>query len=140
MAIQKKRCKECRIKIFNHYGNEVIQIERPFKLFKNRFLVWAPPGNFLGVVKEQPACVNTYTIQNWYGLIILQIKAQGLFKLDYDVLSYQRVVGRLANNWTSTADVGVKKFGTSFPLNMNVLDKAVLVGACFIIGCLKYRK
>lgn len=138
LAVQEKRCKKFEVNIFNYYGNEVIQVKRPYKLCLNKALVWAPPGNFVGSVNEVKKYVNKYLVKNKDGEVVLLIKANGLFHYVYSILSGHEEVGIVKQNWALTAVLSVNNFGISFPVGADVGDKAVLLGACFLIGCLKY--
>lgn len=142
-AVERNKCKKYHLKIFNHYGNEIIHVNKPCTLHpfsKNKVLVWAPPGNFVGVVKELSKCVNTFTAKNWYGEDISKLKAKGLFKYDYKITSSseEEFFGRVANNWINSTVLNVKNFGVSFPVDLDVMDKVILIGACFLISWLKY--
>lgn len=138
LAVQETRCRKFNIKIYNYFGNEVIQVKRPYKLCLDKALVWAPPGNFVGSVNEVKRCVNTYLVKNKDGKVVLKIKAQGLLHFVYSILSGDEEVGMVNNKWGFAAMLSVKNFGISFPAATDVGDKAVLLGACFLIGCLKY--
>ncbi|KOB71622.1 putative phospholipid scramblase [Operophtera brumata] len=138
LAVQDRRCKTFDVKIFNYYGNEVIQVKRLYKLCLNKALVWAPPGNFAGSVNEVKRYVNTYLVKNKDGEVVLMIKAQGLFQYVYSILSGDEEVGIVKKHWGIAAVLSVNNFGISFPVGADVTDKAVLLGACLLIGCLKY--
>ncbi|CAB3255113.1 unnamed protein product [Arctia plantaginis] len=137
IAVRIKGCRKFTIKVYNIYGNEVIEVRRPFALCVNRVLVWAPPGNFVGSVKQ---LCNKYAVTNDSGVKVLNIRIQRPLKLIYNIRYVCGVepIGVIKQHWDLPQVGGVKNFGVSFPVQLNVQDKAVLLGACFLIGCLKY--
>lgn len=142
IAVRIQGCRKFTIKVYNIYGNEVIEVKRPFALCFNRVLVWAPPGNFVGSVKQR---CHKYAVRNESGVTILNIRMQGPLELVYNIryVCGLEPIGVIKQKWNLPKvghDVGqdVKNFGVSFPGQLNVQDKAVLLGACFLIGCLKY--
>lgn len=137
LAVREKSCRRFQVKIFNFYGNEVIEIKKPNHCL-NKVLVWAPPGNFVGYVKQIRTCANTFLVKNSSKEVIVKIKAQCFLGCVYDVLSGDELVGNIKKQWNVKALLNYDNFGVSFPVEMNMCDKAVLLGACFLIGYLKY--
>lgn len=139
LALKEKQNKNFEITIFNFYGNEVIQVKRKrFRLCWSKALVWAPPGNFVGTVKEVQSCLNTYLVENSFGKTVLKIVADGCTSDVYRIMANNEQIGVISNDWYSTTSGGSQQFGIEFPVDMDICDKAVLIGACFLIGCLKY--
>lgn len=131
LAVQKKKCRKIDLTIFNYYGNEVIQIKKPFT---RRVQVWAPPGNFVGDVQKS-GCKRTYFVKG--NGTDLKVRVQSCRGGQYDVLFGDELVGQIRKQWQVRALMGLENYGVSFPLEMEVGDKAVLLGACFLIGYLK---
>ncbi|XP_073958648.1 phospholipid scramblase 1-like [Choristoneura fumiferana] len=129
------------MKIFNHYGNEVINIKisKPSAWFCNKALVWAPPDNYVGAVEQRPTIKDKFTfadkflVKNSQNEVVLDIIANGVNNFVYSLNSCGEEVGVIMEKWG-----GGKNFGVSFPEDLRVGDKAVVLGACFLIGCLKY--
>lgn len=138
LAVQEQRCRKFDLNIFNVYGNEVIVVKKPWKCCANTVYVWAPPGNFVGSVIQTKPYKNTFTVENDTGKEILKIKSKGLMRFVYQIMLANENIGTVSNEWRIAEVRNVKHFGISFPVNMNVMDKAVLLGACFLIGFLKY--
>ncbi|XP_049881953.1 phospholipid scramblase 2-like [Pectinophora gossypiella] len=127
------------IKVFNNYGNEIIQVKKPTKLFFNNVLVWAPPGNFVGSVEQDKCWSQNYVMKNRSGEPILKLKAQKVFKFVYDIMSGEEKIGTIMSKW-EISNVNEYKFGVTFPITMSVEEKSVLLGACFLMDCLKCNK
>ncbi|XP_047037434.1 phospholipid scramblase 2-like [Helicoverpa zea] len=140
LAVLTKRFQAFNVKIFNNYGNEVINVEKPFKIFANKVLVWAPPGNFVGSVQKCLSCIDTYSVKNQVGKKVLKIRAEGMFHYAYKVfLVYgNRSIGVVQDKLPTTMVFDVKNFGVTFPPELDVKDKTVLLGASFLIACSKY--
>ncbi|XP_059047219.1 phospholipid scramblase 2-like [Achroia grisella] len=128
LAVKNKHCRRFDLKIFNYYGNEVIQVKRPFRLCLNRIVVWAPPGYYVGSV-EQTTCRN-FQIKNKHGEVVVKIKAKGFFHFVYDISSRDEVIG-IGTKWMV---LDVKNFRITFPVDIDVGDKAVILGACFLLA------
>ncbi|XP_013198582.2 phospholipid scramblase 2-like [Amyelois transitella] len=133
LAVQDKKCQKFDVKIFNFYGNELIHVKKPFKCCVHKASVWVPPGNYIGSIKKV-GCL--FLVQNALGEPLLKIKAQGLCHYVYDILDGDKVIGVV--KW-KMAFLDEKNFGLAFPVDMDVSDKAALLGASFLIGYLKYN-
>lgn len=129
--------KKHNLKIFNYYGNEVIQIQKLRNICFNRILVFAPPGNFVGSVEERFPCLNIFLVKNCNGHVVLKLKARKYVHFEYDILSDDAQVGMIAKSWNKMNFSQKKNVGVSFPTEMDVGCKSVLIGACFLIGFLK---
>lgn len=138
LAIEQSRHKKFDLKIFNFYGNEVIQVKKPYKLCLNRVLVWAPPGHYIGSVEQNILCKN-FLVKNRMGKSVLKIKSRGLVQYVFDIITKEEKIGEIKDQWVLSEVLDVNHFGVSFPRDMGVGDKALLLGGCFLIGCLKYR-
>lgn len=138
LAVQEKSCRKFNVTIFNFYGNEVIHVKKPWNLCLNKARVWAPPGNYVGSIQEERSCINTYKVMDKQGKTVLNIIAQGFNHFVYRILSGDEEIGIVKKNWGFAAVLSVTNFGMSFPEGAAVGVKAVLLGALFLIGSLKY--
>ncbi|XP_068624596.1 phospholipid scramblase 2-like [Battus philenor] len=142
LAVQEKLKRKHKITIFNYYGNEVIQIKRPDGICLNRVLVFAPPGNFVGSVEKMLSwfhCFNVtnpsvFLVKNHTGEVVLKVKARRCSLYEYDILSDDVTVGVVTKELKNQSVLMEKCVGASFPLEMDFGHKAVLIGACFLIG------
>ncbi|KAF9414838.1 hypothetical protein HW555_007371 [Spodoptera exigua] len=140
LAVLKKNFRNFNIKIFNNYGNEVINVEKPFTWWTKKVLVWAPPGNFVGSVHERSKCFSSYTVKNREGTKVLKIRSARVGRYVYKIylVLEGHAIGIVSQQFPSAEILNTKNFGISFPAELNVNDKAVLLGACFLIGFYKY--
>lgn len=141
LAVRYHHDRTILIKIFNHYGNEVINIKisKPSAWLCNKALVWAPPENYVGSVGQRPTIkdkctfADKFLVKNSHNKILLDIIANGANNFAYSLNTCGEEVGVIMEKWG-----GGDNFGVSFPEDLVVEDKAVVLGACFLIGCLKY--
>lgn len=136
LAVLEKQYKKFDIKIFNHYGNEVVHVKRPFHFCTKEVLVCAPPGDLVGSVKEVRTRWKTYIVKNRFEKDVLKIVPAGVFNYMYNIqLMYGgSVVGVIRKHCDVATLLDMKHFAVSFPIELDVRDKAVLLGACFAIG------
>ncbi|CAH0599198.1 unnamed protein product [Chrysodeixis includens] len=135
LAVLEKHFKKFDIKIFNHYGNEVVHVKRPFHFCTKKVLVWSPPGNFVGSVKEVKTRWKTYIVKDRVDKDILKIVPAGIFNYMYNIqLVYDGTVAGVIRKQSDVVPLDVKHFAVSFPIELDVRDKAVLLGACFMVG------
>ncbi|XP_039761189.1 phospholipid scramblase 2-like [Pararge aegeria] len=124
LAVQKGKYK-IEIRIYNCYGNEIIKVEKPYAWCLNKALIWAPPGNFVGSLHETRSCLKTYFIKNHVGEKVLKIKARAFRNNSgFSILSNNEKVGEVTTRW---------RYSVSFPIEMDVPVKCILLGACFLI-------
>ncbi|CAK1546740.1 unnamed protein product [Leptosia nina] len=130
IAVQRRESKKVEIKIFNYYGNEVINLRRPRAFCLNRILIWAPPGNFLGSIQGRKC--RGALIKNDTDNVLLKIKSRGLFCCVHDILSEGESVGEVETRICCNSIQN--NVSIIFPVEMNVEHKSILLGACFLIG------
>lgn len=106
--------------------------------------VSAPPGNVVGIVQQEwTLCIPSFKINNPSGDTILRI--EGPFctfsicgDVEFKVLSADgnTQVGKISKHWTGLvreAATDADNFGITFPMDLDVRMKAVMLGACFLI-------
>ncbi|KAK1787765.1 hypothetical protein P4O66_016248 [Electrophorus voltai] len=138
------------LKIKDHNDQEVIHLIKPFRCTScmcpcclQEMEVQAPPGTTIG-----------YVIQNWHPFLpklsILGTANETLLTIEgplcaisccgdvnFDVKGKDgHVIGRISKQWSGLIKEGLTdadNFGISFPMDLDVKMKAVLLGACFLI-------
>ncbi|XP_045539795.1 phospholipid scramblase 2-like [Papilio machaon] len=133
LAVQETPERKYIIKIFNKYGNEVIQVKKHGGFCVNRVLVFAPPGNFVGSVEKLLTCLNAFRVKNHTGEVFLQVKPRHRSCSKYDILSNNNTIGLMTKNDDCTKSEN-QSISATFPVEMEIGQKAVLIGACFLIG------
>ncbi|CAG7720111.1 unnamed protein product [Allacma fusca] len=133
------------------HGEEVIHLKRPlacgsclFPCCLQSIEVEAPPGNRVGTVQQEWAfCIPHYNVKNGAGEVSLHIKgpfctSSCCSDVEFLVLTSEQgsEVGRISKQWSGIAReffTDADNFGLSFPIDLDVKMKAVMIGACMLI-------
>ncbi|XP_075572153.1 phospholipid scramblase 1 isoform X1 [Pelecanus crispus] len=139
------------LRIIDNLGHEVITLQRPlrcssccFPCCLQELEVQAPPGTPVGyVVQNWHACLPKFTIQDEKRMDILKITGPCVVcscceDIHFEVKSVDETstVGRISKQWTGflkEAFTDTDNFGITFPIDLDVKMKAVMIGACFLI-------
>ncbi|XP_017080381.1 phospholipid scramblase 1-like [Drosophila eugracilis] len=146
------------IRIFEKYfEEEVIHLHRPlgcsstcFPCCLHSIEISAPPGNVIGRIQEEwSICRPCFRILNQSGDVVLRIKGQVCFchicgSIDFNIINLTgEKVGKISKQWSglgrelyTDADI----FRITFPMDMDVNLKAVLLGATFLIDFMFFEK
>ncbi|KAF4519479.1 hypothetical protein B566_EDAN010088, partial [Ephemera danica] len=125
------------IRVLDNYQQEVIHIRRPpdcdsccFRCGFQKIEVYSPPGQLVGSIKDVGGwcgswCHEKYAIMDAYDNVVLRMK--------WPVLRCKGSccgdINGAAKEVFTTAD----NFSVSFPMDLDVKIKAVMIGACFLI-------
>lgn len=139
------------IHLHDNVGQQVLTLTRPlrcssccFPCCLQELEVQSPPGNPIGYVEQNwhPA-LPKFTILNEMREPQLKIKGpccdcRCMSDVVFEVTSLDEsaVVGQISKQWGGFMQEGftdADNFGISFPMDLDVKIKAVMVGACFLI-------
>ncbi|XP_009087422.4 phospholipid scramblase 1 isoform X2 [Serinus canaria] len=139
------------LRIIDNLGREVITLHRPLRCNScccpcclQELEVQAPPGTTVGyVVQNWHVCLPKFTIQDEKRRDILKISGpcvvcQCCEDVHFEVMSLDKTspVGKISKQWTGFVRemfTDTDNFGISFPMDLDVKMKAVMIGACFLI-------
>ncbi|NXH31971.1 PLS2 scramblase, partial [Myiagra hebetior] len=139
------------IRITDNLGREVITLQRPLRCSLcccpcclQELEVQAPPGKTIGyVVQNWHVCLPKFTIQDEKRTDILKITGPCIVcrcceDVNFEVKSLDETstVGKISKQWTGLVRemfTDADHFGISFPMDLDVKMKAVMIGACFLI-------
>ncbi|XP_067118476.1 phospholipid scramblase 1-like [Centruroides vittatus] len=148
------------MKLLNSSANEIISLSRPLRCmtcwcpcFLQELEVMAPPGTKIGLIKQDWSIMRTkFSIQNHEGEKMLSILGPCCnckccncccdvnFKV-YDIEGNN--VGKISKKWSNLAKeafTNADVFGISFPKDLDVTIKAVVLGACFLIDFMFFER
>ncbi|XP_015368430.1 PREDICTED: phospholipid scramblase 2-like [Diuraphis noxia] len=146
------------MKILDNYKNEVIHLSRPlacqsclFPCCLQRIEVFSPPGCLVGIVEQDWSILTPiFTIRNAANEEVLKIEGpicrySMCGDVEFKILSKDKttVVGRISKQWSGLLRevfTDADFFGISFPMDLDVRMKAVMLGACFLIDVMFYEK
>ncbi|CAH0558285.1 unnamed protein product, partial [Brassicogethes aeneus] len=141
------------MKIFDKYKNEAIHFYRPlacqgccFPCCMQSIEVLSSPGIVAGIVDEEWSIfLPKYAVKNATGETVLRI--EGPFRknlccgsVEFKIMSADGSAQLGKISWYESASrVNVEKFGITFPMDLDVSMKAVLLGASFLINALYFE-
>ncbi|KFM72046.1 Phospholipid scramblase 2, partial [Stegodyphus mimosarum] len=146
------------MKLKDMSGNEVIHLYRPLRCTSclcfcclQKMEVMAPPGTVIGYVEQEWSILTPqFRVQNAAGETVLKIEGPiCTFSIcgdvEFKVLSKDGSVevGKISKQWSGLlreAFTDADHFGITFPLDLDVNMKAVLLGALFLIDYMFFEK
>ncbi|KAF5284952.1 hypothetical protein FQA39_LY16907 [Lamprigera yunnana] len=147
-----------RMKIFDNFGNQVINLSRPiacqaccFPCCLQKLEVCAPPGTVVGRVEQEWAFLYpNFAIKNHAGDVVLRVQGPWCTMncyadVDFKVLTPDggNEVGKISKKWSGYQSENSAKmdvFRISFPLDLDVHMKAVMLGVCFLIDMMYFEQ
>lgn len=111
--------------------------------------VYAPVGTLVGTVQQEWSIFKPkFTIRNAVGDVVLNIEGPCCTMsicgdVDFKVKSAdgEHEVGRISKQWSGLGRemfTDADHFGITFPMDLDVKIKAVMIGACFLIVSIAY--
>ncbi|XP_069753495.1 phospholipid scramblase 1-like isoform X1 [Narcine bancroftii] len=146
-----------KIYIVDNFGTEVMCLKRPLRCdhcccpcYLQKLEVQAPPGELIGyVVQKWHPCLPKFDIQDKNQKVILRIYGPCChsgclpnYNFKIKTLHSSEVIGNIVKTWAGIvieALTDADKFEISFPMNLDVCIKAVLMGACFLIDYMYFE-
>ncbi|CAH3185981.1 unnamed protein product [Porites evermanni] len=146
------------MKILDNLQREVIHLSRPlrcsscwFPCCLQEIEIQSPPGTVLGYCSQSwSICIPKFEIQNAARETVLKI--EGPFcqcnicgDVEFHVLSAdgQNQVGKISKQWSGLvkeAFTDTDNFGITFPMDLDVKIKGVILGACFLIDFMFFEQ
>ncbi|GLH02244.1 Phospholipid scramblase [Gryllus bimaculatus] len=146
------------IKILDNFKNEVIHMNRPlacdscwFPCCLQSMEVSSPPGTVVGRVEQEWSILTPqFRVKNAAGDTVLRI--EGPFctfsicgDVEFKILTADGAtqVGKISKQWAGLlreAFTDADHFGITFPMDLDVKMKAVMMGACFLIDVMFFEK
>lgn len=138
------------MKIMDIHKTQVLHLSRPlrcdsccFPCCLQNMEVSSPPGNVIGTVEQNWSILYpSFDLKDQSGQTVLKIEGPlCTFSLcgdvEFKVMTLDgRQVGQINKQWAGLARemfTDADHFGISFPMDLDVKMKAVLLGACFLI-------
>lgn len=146
------------MKILDLNQREVIHLDRPLRCDScfcpcclQEITVSCPPGTVVGSVTQNwSICSPCFNIRNAAGDTVLKIEGPCCTcslcgRVEFKVMSRdgEVEVGRISKEWSGLAReffTDVDNFGISFPMDLDVKMKAVMLAAAFLIDYMYFEK
>ncbi|XP_019864431.1 PREDICTED: phospholipid scramblase 2-like isoform X2 [Amphimedon queenslandica] len=139
------------MQILDNNQREVIHLERPLRCSSwccfcclQTMEVQSPPGTVIGFVEQDCSLVYPwFSLKNADGETVLKIKGplcpcKCCYDVEFQVLSADgtQEVGKISKKWSGLAKeyfTDADNFGVTFPMDLDVKMKAVMLAATFLI-------
>lgn len=146
------------MKILDNYQNQVMHLSRPlacdsccFPCCLQSMEVSSPPGQLVGRVQQEWSLfIPSFTIRNAADEVVLRIEGPLCTMsicgdVEFKVMSAdgEHQVGRISKQWSGLMRemfTDTDYFGITFPMDLDVKMKAVMLGACFLIDAMFFEK
>ncbi|XP_049852121.1 phospholipid scramblase 1 isoform X2 [Schistocerca gregaria] len=146
------------MKILDNFRNEVIHLNRPlacdtcwFPCCLQSMEVSSPPGTTVGYIQQEWSILSPqFSIKNAAGDVVLRIEGPICTysicgDVEFKILSKDgsSQVGKISKQWSGLlreAFTDADYFGITFPMDLDVKMKAVMLGACFLIDYMFFEK
>ncbi|VDO26958.1 unnamed protein product [Haemonchus placei] len=147
--------------VVDNFKSEVLRITRPFKCWGGGCCgclagidccsydctVEAPPGNIIGrVVQRQACCASSFEVKDVSDQVVLDIDGPVMAcgrNVEFRVTTPSGApCGDITKNWRGLLRemfTNADKFSVSFPMDLDVKLKALLLGATFMISQPAFR-
>lgn len=137
--------------ITDSHGKEVIHLYRPlacqcccFPCCLQMIEVHSPRGNIIGRVQQEWSCmVPQFKVLDAHNNVVLRMKGPCCTSACYGNVEFQVLsackaveVGKISKQWSGVvqeAFTDADNFGISFPMDLDIKMKAVMIGACMLI-------
>ncbi|XP_056645887.1 phospholipid scramblase 2 isoform X1 [Diorhabda sublineata] len=145
------------MKILDNYRNEVIHLHRPlacdsccFPCCLQSMEVSSPPGTVVGTVEQEWSIFcPSFAIKNSSGDTVLRIEGPLCTwsicgDVEFKIMSGDGAVqvGKISKQWSGLLRemfTDTDYFGITFPMDLDVRMKAVMLGACFLIDAMFFE-
>ncbi|KAG7296851.1 hypothetical protein JYU34_019707 [Plutella xylostella] len=137
VAVQDKDTCQYQVKVFNNYGNEIIEVKRKVAVAIEQALIWAPSGTFVATVQRQISLFKTFAVKDGDRQTVFKVTAEGLSYV-FNIIHDGEVIGVIKETARAEEDESDEKmFTVTFPKDMEVQLKAALLGTCLLLGYVK---
>ncbi|XP_030756136.1 phospholipid scramblase 2 isoform X2 [Sitophilus oryzae] len=146
------------MQILDNFKNEIIHLHRPlacdsccFPCCLQSMEVSSPPGTIVGTVEQEWSIFcPSFAVKNASGDTVLRI--EGPFctmsicgDVEFKIMSGDGSVqvGKISKQWSGVIRemfTDTDYFGITFPMDLDVRMKAVMLGACFLIDAMFFEK
>ena len=146
--------REFDIEIRDADGKEVIHLFRPlnclgccFPSCLQTISVFSPPGKKIGSIQENWTIAGAdLSIKDAVGKTVMKIEGPvcPMASVSFDLMTLDRKqVGKIHKKWTGLTRelfTDADNFDISFPMDLDVKMKAVILGACFLIVSMERKE
>jgi len=124
-------------------GQPAIRIERPFRWFFHEASIYNAQSQLLGTIKRQFSLLRRiYSVCDVAGHEAYQLFGPILHPWTFEIRRGGTTLGKITKKWSGLLKEGftdADNFGVTFPNDWEVADKAVVLGAVFLIDFVHFE-
>jgi len=125
-------------------GNRVLSLERPFRLYFHRMKISDPDWNLLGTIQRRFSILRRkYSVLDKSGHEVFQLLGPILHPWTFIIRIPGRDIGKITKKWSGLLKEAFTKadnFGVTFPAEMDLTRKSLLLGAVFLIDFVHFER
>jgi uncharacterized protein YxjI len=131
------------IHILDAEGQPILRLDRPFRFYFHTLEVCSPDGRRLGTVERRFSVVRrVYSVYDDTGQERFQLFGPLLRPWTFLIRARGEEIGRIAKKWTGVLKESLSdadNFAMSFPAELQLNHKGVLLGAVFLIDFVHFE-
>ncbi|MBU2573176.1 MAG: scramblase [Elusimicrobia bacterium] len=132
------------IHILSKEGRSVMKAVKPFRFYFHEMAVFNSKGNLLGNVRrELSVLVKKFTVEDPRGAALYSICAPILHPWTFKISKDDAEIGEIVKKWSGLGKetfTDADNFSVRFPQGADADQKAVLLGALFLIDMVYFEK
>ena len=121
----------------------VLRLKRPFRFYFHELVVYGQDGALLGSIKRRFSLLRRiYSVIGPHGRQILQLFGPILHPWTFEIRDEIREYGKITKKWSGLLKEGftdADNFAVTFPAQWPIEQKAVLLGAVFLIDFVHFE-
>ncbi len=125
-------------------GQSMLHIKRPFRFYFHEIKIYGQGGLLLGRVKREFSFLRRiYSVFDANDKQIFQLFGPILHPWTFEILEHDTEIGKITKKWSGLLQEGftdADNFGVSFSFNLPVNQKAILLGAVFLIDFVHFEE
>ncbi|MCK4935523.1 MAG: hypothetical protein KAR84_01610 [Elusimicrobiales bacterium] len=130
--------------ILSTEGKPVLKNIRPFKFYFHEMRISQANGQYLGTVKKEFSLLSKqFTVKDAQGIEIFRIHGPLFHPWTFTILKNDIEVGKIIKKWSGMGKeifTDADNFNITFPQGIDANQKAILLGALFLIDLLHFEQ
>ncbi len=124
-------------------GQIVLRLDRSFRFFFHKLAVSSPDGRCLGTVEKRFSVIRRmYSVYDATGQEHFQLFGPLLRPWTFLIRQSGQEIGRISKKWSGLLKesfTDTDNFAVTFPAELPVMDKGILLGAVFLIDFVHFE-
>jgi len=131
------------ISLADPQGNLVLRLQRPFRFYFHRLDVYDREGKLLGSIQKRFSFFRRiYTVLDAAGSELFELFGPILKPWTFKIRKGEEEMGKITKKWSGLLKEGITdadNFGVTFPAGSPLLNKALFLGAVFLIDFVHFE-